>query len=138
MSCVIRLMAMLSLIAFTQMTWGQEIYKSVMPDGRIVYSYTPPSGSTILESITPDTTQPNVDSDPVVLYSATWCGYCKQAKSYLDVHGIAYTDIDIDTREGMAALVNAEGGKNVPFLTRGDKHIKGFSTAGYDQFFASR
>ena len=138
MTRVIRLMAMLSLIAFTQMTWGQEIYKSVMPDGRIVYSYTPPSGSTILESITPDTTQPNVDSDPVVLYSATWCGYCKQAKSYLDVHGIAYTDIDIDTREGMAALVNAEGGKNVPFLTRGDKHIKGFSTAGYDQFFASR
>lgn len=132
MSCVIRLMAMLSLIVFTQVTWGQEIYKSVMPDGRIVYSYTPPSGSKILKSITPDTTQPNVDSDPVVLYSATWCGYCKQAKSYLDVHGIPYTDIDIDTREGMAALVNAEGGKNVPFLTRGDKHIKGFSTAGYD------
>jgi len=138
MSCVIRLMAMLSLIVFTQVTWGQEIYKSVMPDGRIVYSYTPPSGSKILKSITPDTTQPNVDSDPVVLYSATWCGYCKQAKSYLDVHGIPYTDIDIDTREGMAVLVNAEGGKNVPFLTRGDKHIKGFSTAGYDQFFSSR
>lgn len=138
MTRVIRLMAMLSLIAFTQMTWGQEIYKSVMPDGRISYSYTPPSGSKILKSITPDTTQPNVDSDPVVLYSATWCGYCKQAKSYLDMHGIPYTDIDIDTREGMAALVNAEGGKNVPFLTRGDTHIKGFSTAGYDQFFAGR
>ena len=62
MTRVIRLMAMLSLIAFTQVTWGQEIYKSIMPDGHIVYSYTPPSGSKILKSITPDTTQPNVDT----------------------------------------------------------------------------
>lgn len=138
MTHVTRLVTILSLLAFAQVTWGQEIYKSVTPDGRIVYSYTPPSGSKIVESITPDTTEPNVDTDPVVLYSATWCGYCRQAKSYLDVHGIPYTDIDIGTREGMAALVKAEGGKRVPFLTRGDQHINGFSTAGYDQFFASR
>ena len=29
-------------------------------------------------------------------HSAVWCGYCKQARSWLAVHGVASTDVDID------------------------------------------
>lgn len=158
MTYVARLAVLLSLCACVPGAWAQTIYKSVTPDGKVIYSYTPPPNSKVVESITPEVTPPSSASeDPtpgssdapplvhraptmgstsVTLFSATWCGYCKQAKAYLNAHGIAYRDIDIGSRQGMAALVNAEGDKNVPFLVSGNRHVQGFSSAGYDRFFS--
>lgn len=36
---------------------------------------------------------------PVVLFSLSWCGYCKSAKRLLEQLGIAYTLYEIDTGE---------------------------------------
>lgn len=138
MTYVLRVVAVLSMFAFAHMAWGQQIYKSVMPDGSVVFSYDPPSGSKSVQAVTPKVTKlgTGADTDSVTLYSATWCGYCKKARAYLDIHGIPYNDVDIDSPGGMAALVKLEGGKSVPFLVRGKQHMQGFSKAGYDQFFA--
>ncbi|HUA97311.1 MAG TPA: glutaredoxin family protein [Terracidiphilus sp.] len=32
----------------------------------------------------------------VKVYSAPWCRDCRAAKQFLDTHGIAYTEIDVD------------------------------------------
>lgn len=35
------------------------------------------------------------------LLGATWCGPCKRVKNFLDIRGVEYTYIDIDTDEGL-------------------------------------
>ena len=40
---------------------------------------------------TTDTTTPTI-----TVYSATWCGFCHQAKKYFDHIGVTYTDKDVE------------------------------------------
>jgi len=54
----------------------------------------------------------------VVMFSTTWCGYCKNLKSQLDRAGVAYTEVNIEQVEGTAELVAEVNGGNqtVPTL----------------------
>ena len=45
------------------------------------------------------------------MYSASWCRECRAAKRYLDTHGIAYSEIDIETVAGAADEVIEQVGK---------------------------
>lgn len=47
----------------------------------------------------------------VIMYSAQWCRDCRAAKRYLDEHGIAFTEIDIEADRAAADLVLAHVGK---------------------------
>jgi glutaredoxin len=148
-----------SLSAVTAM--AQKLYKSVLPDGRIVYSDSPPSEGRIDKTLNFENlpssalpasassyvaqlrrlraaTPPAVASDSVVLYAAVWCGYCRQAKAWLAAKGVSYREYDIDTRDGMTALVDAGGGKGIPLLVAGGQRISGFSAPAYEQFFSGR
>jgi glutaredoxin len=142
---------------------AQTLYKSVGPDGKTVYSDRPPPDGRIQKTLKfenlPTSTLP-ADSTSyveqlrrmraaspapapaavsgVVLYSAVWCGYCKLAKTYLASKGVAYQEIDIDTKAGLAAMVQAGGGKGVPLLIAGEQRVQGFSEPAYDAFFATR
>ena len=70
-----------------------------------------------------------------LLFSASWCGYCRQAKSWLGQQGISYREYDIDTEAGMSALLQAGGGKAVPLLVWKGQKLRGFSAGSYEQFF---
>jgi mycoredoxin len=54
----------------------------------------------------------------VVMFSTTWCGYCKNLKSQLDRAGVAYTEVNIEQVEGTAEIVARVNGGNqtVPTL----------------------
>ncbi len=47
----------------------------------------------------------------ILLYSAPWCGDCRQAKRFLDQHQIAYTEINIEATPGAAQEVIRQTGK---------------------------
>ncbi len=47
----------------------------------------------------------------VTLYSAVWCRDCREAKRFLEEHGIAYTEIDIEQVSGAADEVVRHVGK---------------------------
>jgi len=139
------------------------IYKSVTPDGRVVFSDQQPRegrlekvmqfkgqpasdipASTLSEierlkkaGINP-ATDSAIASKDLILYSATWCGYCKKAKSYLAGKGISYREVDIDTNYGKVAFAEVRGGRGVPLMLSGTKRMQGFSKEGYDAFFANR
>lgn len=140
---------------------AQTLYKSIGPDGRVVYSDRPPAEGRLEKTITfenlPSSPLPasaasyveqlsrkgpsaaaTVPISGVVLYSATWCGFCKKAKSYLAEKGITYQDFDIDTKDGLAAFAHAGGAKGVPLLIAGGQRVQGFSAAAYDALFAIR
>lgn len=148
-------------VSATTTPLAQTLYKSVGPDGKILYSDRPPVEGRIEKTMKfenlPSSPLPasassyvaqlrrmrasapaNASIGGVVLYSAAWCGYCTKAKAYLASKGIPYQEIDIDTNDGMAAFAQAGGGRGVPLIIAGGQRVQGFSPAAYDVLFANR
>ena len=71
------------------------------------------------------------------LFSASWCGFCTQAKAYLRIKGIVFRELDIDTLDSGRAYFEAGGQRGVPLIIADGKRLSGFSSAGYDHFFAA-
>ena len=70
-----------------------------------------------------------------VLFAASWCGYCRQARAYLARSKIQYEEVDVDTPSGKAAF--AQYGKGaIPLLVSKGETLRGFSELAYDYFFA--
>ena len=47
----------------------------------------------------------------VIVYSASWCSDCREAKRFLQRYNIPHTEIDIETTPGAAQEVIAHTGK---------------------------
>jgi glutaredoxin len=47
----------------------------------------------------------------VQIYCTPWCGDCRAAKRFLDSHGIAYTEIDVDRDPAAEAEILRRVGK---------------------------
>jgi glutaredoxin len=47
----------------------------------------------------------------VIVYSASWCADCREAKRFLQRYNIPHTEIDIETTPGAAQEVIAQTGK---------------------------
>jgi mycoredoxin len=47
----------------------------------------------------------------VLMYSAPWCRDCRETKRYLDRHGIAFTEIDIEADPSASDEVLRKVGK---------------------------
>jgi glutaredoxin len=139
---------------------AQTLYKSTGPDGKIVYSDKPPvDGKTekLKFQNLPATPMPEataaayaallrkagavpMPAAPVagtVLYSATWCGYCRLARAWLNQKGVAFQEIDIDTPQGMAGFAQAAGGGKggVPLLMVAGRKLQGYSPEAYAAAF---
>ena len=54
----------------------------------------------------------------VLMFTTTWCGYCKNLKNQMARAGVAFTEVNIEEVEGTAELVAAVNGGNqtVPTL----------------------
>lgn len=82
---------------------------------------------------------PTLHPGQVVMYSTSWCGYCKQARAYFEQKGIAYADRDIEKSAQAQREYQALGGGGIPLILVGNKSgtrkISGFSRAGLDAVF---
>jgi glutaredoxin len=47
----------------------------------------------------------------LLVYSASWCRDCREAKRFLETHNIPYTEIDIESTPGAADEVLENVGK---------------------------
>jgi mycoredoxin len=47
----------------------------------------------------------------LLVYSASWCRDCREAKRFLAAHSIPFTEIDIENTPGAAEAVIAQTGK---------------------------
>jgi mycoredoxin len=54
----------------------------------------------------------------VIMYTTTWCGYCKRLKRMMQDDGINFAEVDIETTPGTAEIVERvnNGNQTVPTL----------------------
>lgn len=61
----------------------------------------------------------------VLVYSASWCRDCREAKRFLESHSIPFTEIDIEETPGAAEEVFAHVGKHaIPQFVLNGKWIQ--------------
>ena len=71
---------------------------------------------------------------PIVMYSAEWCGVCKKAKKYFNARRMPYTELDIDKNKQARREFQVLGGKGVPLILVGDYRMAGFDQGFFDRW----
>jgi glutaredoxin 3 len=67
------------------------------------------------------------DENGVVLYTTEPCGFCRQAKAFLQARGVIYTEVNLaKDPDGRAALVAVTGQMTFPQIVVGERSIGGF------------
>ncbi len=82
------------------------------------------------------------DSGQVVLYGASWCGACREARAYFRERGVPFVDRDIErepgARQEMMAKARAAGvrASGIPVIDFRGTVISGFSRDAIDRLIA--
>jgi glutaredoxin-like YruB-family protein len=76
------------------------------------------------------------DQKTAIVYSTSWCAYCKQAKVYLQSKNVAVTEKNIEQDEAAHQELLAKTGgvfNGVPVIELGGELLQGFNRAAIDQ-----
>ena len=142
--------AVILLVAPT-MGYG-EIYKWVDTNGNTVYGNKPPEGADLkkitgkissftsvkVESFEYDPsliTPEQVKSKTVIMYSTSWCGYCKKAARHFRSKGIRFKEYDIEKNKKAAKAYKKLNGRGVPLILVGKKRMTGFNPTRFDRLY---
>jgi len=113
-----------------------EIYKWVDSDGRVHYGDSNNKSNTkSAEKIDvklntykrPSVQEKTYDVDKVVMYSTSWCGYCRKARNYFKEKNISFVEYDIERDLNAKKQYDGLGGRGVPVILYKDQRINGFS-----------
>lgn len=128
------------------------MYKWVDEQGVTHYGDKPPADRETLEinGRISSYTSPQVDKLPedffgypkaaptntrVVMYSASWCSICKQAKTYFQQKHIPFKEYDVDTSQKGKKDFQKLGGEGVPVILVGNQRMNGFSAGRFEQLY---
>lgn len=126
-----------------------DIYKWTDENGRVHYSDEPPANQKI-DTIIKDISTKDISTyqaqpveerakrKKVVMYSTSWCGYCKKARQYFQKKGIAFKEYDIEKNRRAKREYDAMNGRGVPLIVVGDQRIAGFNEAEFERVYLSK
>lgn len=119
-----------------------DMYKWVDETGKVHYTDSPPPGKKAQKL---DLRINSIAGPPVVsafkdratgtssqtgakvkVYGATWCGYCKRAKAYLQARRTPFEDIDVERSAQGQSEYRALGGRGIPVILVGDQRMDGY------------
>ncbi|HVY04747.1 MAG TPA: glutaredoxin domain-containing protein [Burkholderiales bacterium] len=125
-----------------------DMYKWTDESGKIHYSDSPPPGQKAKKL---DLKINSISGPPVIsafsgtaasadrataakvkLYTATWCGYCKRAKAYLQARKTPFQDFDVENSVQGRSEFKALGGRGIPVILVGDQRMDGYSQEALD------
>jgi glutaredoxin len=133
------------LVASTQ-SFGQP-YKWVDANGKVHYGDSPPEGAN-LEQISGEvssytsvivepfsyTPQGNA-ANTVVMYSTSWCGYCRKAARHFRKNNIPFSERDIEKSAAAASEFKQLNGRGVPVILIGNQRMNGFEAQAFDRIY---
>ena len=135
------LIFLITVSSYFPSAYSGEVYKWIDADGKAHFSDTKPNSDTSkplklrVNSVSRAdySTSDGAGRGQVVMYSASWCGYCKKARAYFKENDIAYTDYDIEADRFAKINYDRLGGRGVPLILVGDKQMRGFSIASFER-----
>lgn len=71
----------------------------------------------------------------VVMYSATWCGYCRKARNYFRQKSIPFKEYDIENSSKGRRDYASLNGTGVPIIFVGKKRMQGFGAARFQAMY---
>lgn len=71
----------------------------------------------------------------VVMYSTTWCGYCRKAREYFRTNKIAFKEYDVETNAKGKRDYKRLNASGVPVILVGKKRLNGFSEKKFDAIY---
>lgn len=98
---------------------------------------TPRSSSYVEPKLQAATSQKARFNGTVDIYLTEWCGYCKQAISYMRERGIPYNAYDIDKDPAAKQRHKELGGRGVPLIIIGSNKMSGFSAEAMEHYLNS-
>jgi glutaredoxin len=128
-----------------------DLYKWVDKNGKVHYGDSPPENVKLKKitgnissftsvSVEPFVYDPNLvskrkESKSVVMYSTSWCGYCKKAARHFRKNKIPFTEYDIEKSARAANEYKKLRGRGVPVILIGDRRMNGFSAKTFDAIY---
>lgn len=123
-----------------------EIYKWIDADGNPQFSDRAPSGTgaeqvdlraiNTIKSVSVATlSDRDASTSTVILYSAGWCGVCKQARAYMQRQGIPYREFDVEKTARGRKDFRRLGGTGVPVILIGRQRMNGFSIRRFEELY---
>ncbi len=129
-----------------------EIYKWLDANGNTVYGNKPPQNAELqkitgtissfssvsVESFEYDAsliTPEQAKTKTVIMYSTSWCGYCKKAAKHFRSKGIPFKEYDIEKSKKAAKAYRKLKGRGVPLILVGKKRMSGFSAQRFDSLY---
>jgi glutaredoxin len=140
--------AMALVISAGSSTHAQTVYRIVGADGKVTFSDKPPvnadqgkiagtgvgAGSGASSSGLPFELRQVVSKYPVTLYTASKCGPCDTARSYLVARGVPFTERTVNTPQDAESLQRISGETSLPFITVGNQRLSGFTDVDLNQY----
>ena len=123
-----------------------EIYKWVDDKGKVHFTDQKPREQKAEELKLKINTYTSVSYDTsifdtgkkVIMYSTSWCGYCKQAKAYFRAKNIPFTEYDIEQSASARSAFKQMGATGVPVILVGKQRMNGFSRTAFDQMYQNK
>lgn len=134
---------------FASLPANSEIYRWTDADGNVHFGDRPPVSKesrrievniNSYESVTVEPFVPFKSDRPskgksVVMYSTTWCGFCRKARNYLKKNKIPFAEYDVENSEKGRRDYKKLNGKGVPILLIGDKRMNGFNVSRFKHLY---
>lgn len=126
-----------------------EVYKWVDENGDTHFGDQKPEGLTVealdleitsysFPKIEANTLPPAANSGhQVVMYSTTWCGFCKKARQFFHAKGIAFKEYDVEHSAKGRRDYQRLNGRGVPIILVGKKRMNGFSKKRFLELYRS-
>lgn len=72
----------------------------------------------------------------VEIYTTSTCGYCRQAKEYMDDRGIEYLEKNVESDRELQREFRDRGGRGVPYLFVNGEPMRGFNAERFEELLA--
>jgi glutaredoxin len=130
-------------------TAAAQVYKWTDPSGKVHYGDRPPDDAKKQELKiripsydgpveVRDWSSVLTGAGQVTMYSTTWCGHCKNARSYFAAKRIPYRDIDVEKSPEAEREFRARGGNGVPLILVGRKSMSGWGPEAFEAMYRIR
>lgn len=126
-----------------------QIYKWTDSNGKVHFGDRKPGSEnteTVTVKVTPRSGSAPTENDPsskkaakteikkVVMYSTSWCPYCKKARNYFKQQGIPFVEYDVEKLPNRMREFKKLGGTGYPLVLIGKKQqMQGFNISEFNK-----